>query len=372
MKNLFYILLVGLILACNDTDFIEPVKPPRTLDPVRTSTSVETFSNSKKFILKGAKGGYEGGLTSMKGLFKPTGTGSKGGDVDDGLFISQYPLVEFRYIQEVLYDSVYKTQVKVDTLTTYSIIDSTAVWNINIDSIAISETIIDSIPIIENNITTGYTVTSRDTSYFNIQTDTLGVSYEPIMDTIPIHEVFRDTLFAGYIKRELSRDTLGFERGTLWAPFNNKNRTKFYVGLKKSITDTLTVYPRVRMEMLDSIPTEGTGLLFMSLIGDGDTANLNGAWLDPVFTTYVDDIPTYDESGKVNGTFEGMEMYLQYRHFQIGTTVEVTRHFRLSIETPYGTLATQEFKLKFVTMEEYLKRQYWLNQLPGYEDAYTE
>ncbi|QBA63669.1 hypothetical protein [Muriicola soli] len=300
MKRIYLLLLVIIFLYSCEKDS-------------SSTTNIQRIEGSAISFKKNAIVGGKGGATSYN---KASSLQNK--NVDSTFFISQFPLVEYRYIQEITFDSI---------------------------------------PIYEIN---------QDTQ------DTLNITYEV---------------------NEVSRDTVGFEKGKLWLPLDDRNFSKVYIGISEEQLAVAEFY--IGVQMIDSIPVEGNGLLFKALYEYGDVES-NGEQIsitgdshpfDSRYYRITNEIPVFNEFGEIVEYKYGIELgSFLLRNFQIGETQELTRSFRLIIasqpdvlptpEDPSGTEPTNNFKIysdfdiKFIVKEIWNDRQCWLSGTPECQDLF--
>lgn len=281
MKNLlkiYVLVLTSILLSCSkENDSIPKDNKTSRIESFKITSSVTTGKN-------GGKTFYGSG----------SATGKSNTNVD-GMFLSNYPLVEYRYLQEIKYDSVVTT------------------------------------------------VTDDDGNVLSEQVS---------MDVV-------------------SRDTIGVEKGIMYKKYEDGNDLiSLYVGLDKEFLEDTEL--RIKFTVKDGLqPVRDTvGFLFISMLDESQGYSNNTVSLPhydtvPIpkqQTKIVDNIPTFDENGRITGYSSGLELQrVKIKQLQIYNNWDVTRDFEITIISSNGSMVKGDFSLRFVTDEEYEKRQCWLN-----------
>ncbi|MEO1012147.1 MAG: hypothetical protein AAFX53_12625 [Bacteroidota bacterium] len=282
MKAIFKILtllIIATFFSCSNSNVEDDVLTTEnniTTESYRVSSQQTTGQN-------GGKTFYNGSTTS-----------GKTGENIDGMFLSNIPLIEYRYLQEIKYDSI------------------------------VSREIDD-----EGNV----------------------IGEEFSMEIV-------------------SRDTLGFESGILYNRFeNDSSLINLYVGLDEEYLEDTRL--RMIFETTDNLKPDidSVGFLFISMRGpnldnnddvlfyENDTISIPKS-----YTKIVENIPTFDEKGKITKLSKGLEFQrVRIKQLQIYDTWDVTRDFRITLISNNGSVVKGEFSIRFVSDEVYEKRQCWLN-----------
>lgn len=189
--------------------------------------------------------------------------------------------------------------------------------------------------------------------------------YENIYE---INPVTNDTISIQINSVEVARDTLGFETGPLWLPFQERLFHSLYIGLPGvQIDSSYTFQMKLEVKNLNIEDDE----LFLSSIYNKDN---NGGRSENGITSIIlyksgyvevnsnyfvinDNVPIYDEFGNISDYSTGIEVpQLFFRGFTDGLNPEYT----ISIKLNDGTEIIQDFSAIFVSQEVYLNRQCWL------------
>lgn len=277
---LAFLLLSVTIISCSKED-----SGPQTTK----SKSVTKFSKS-------ASSGFEGGVTT----FAKSGNSSTG--KNEGLFISQYPLAEFRNIQEVVYDSI--TEFEIGAVT--------------------NDTISTSTKIIE-------------------------------------------------VSREFTGEVV---KGSLWVPLESTYNSELYVGIPENMADSISTL-QISVQITDSLDSElgykGILLSLHDLIPDKSYFLYDGFFeIKPSLYEEIDQVPVYDDSGKVSGYTSGIVLpNFRIHHQSDDVSQSITRTFTLQIKSG-DLIVTSDFSIHFVSMDLWSDRNCWLNQDSGCEDLFEE
>jgi len=285
MKNLLKSLLITLlVVGCSKED---------TMGPIMVTKS-KTITKNKL-----ASVGFNGGKTEVGS--------SSSGKSNSEMFISQFPLVEYRHIQEIKYDSII---------------------------------------------------------------------------TVVVDSISNDTISSNYELVEISRDTVEVKTGPIYWPFRANDNALFmqiYVGVNMETVNKDEV--SIKIENILGNPNETQTSL--SLRDPSDPFGKNGAHVVTLAMTQenhlpenyyeeVDDVPLYNEEGKIIGYQPGIKLFLFDLFKEYEGLNEQHFKYRFTIRTSSTSSVSIEFPVIFVPRNIYDDRQCWLANESGCEDLFEE